>query len=93
MKGGVCTAILLIAGVAARAEEPVTVDKVFTVIHERPRATMRDPLLFVRRNIGTRERSCAWFSVRADYSQFRYRDQFCERRDAGVIGLKAVINF
>ena len=80
------------AALASRGGEPVAVEKVFVVIHEQPHR-MPDPFLFVSQNIGTRDHSNTWFSVRADYSRFPYCDQFCQRRDAGVIGLKAVFSF
>jgi len=86
-------AFLVAANMVCPAEEPIAVDKVFSVIHEQPHAATRDPLLFVRRNIGTRGHSTAWFSLRADYTKFRHEDQFCDRRDVGIIGLKAVFSF
>jgi len=86
-------AFLVAANMVCPAEEPIAVDKVFSVIHEQPHATTRDPLLFVRRNIGTREHSTASFSLRADYTRFRHEDQFCDRRETGILGLKAVFSF
>ena len=90
---GIFSALLLLGASLSHAEETVAVEKVFVVIHEMPHVGMRNPLLFVNQNIGTREHSNAWFSVRADYSQFPYQDEFCQRCDAGVIGLKAVFSF
>jgi hypothetical protein len=89
----ICMLFLLLGAFICQSEEPVAVDKVFTVLHERPRAGVRDPLVFIRRNLGTRESCNASFSVGAAYVRFRDRDPFCERREAGIIGLKAVFSF
>jgi hypothetical protein len=84
---------------AARAgEPPVNETPYLTVIQENQiqknqKLEQRDLLLFFRGSMDSRNRSNTWFSVRADYYEFTFDDQFTRREGPPVAGLKAVFTF
>jgi hypothetical protein len=90
---GIVAILVLWGGLSVRAEDPVGVNKVFVVIHEHPKGWTRNPLQILRENVSTRDRSCSWFSLQPNCSQYPYQDQFCLRRAAPIFGLKAVFTF
>lgn len=62
-------------------------------IHELPKPTRRDPLVLLHKDFGKHYHSDRLFSVRADYTDFAFNDNFIRRQDAAVVGLRASFSF
>jgi hypothetical protein len=91
--------LLLAAALAARADDqlPASEKVLLTAVQEQQKESQRlerrDLLLFFHEDLGPHNHSNAWFSVRADYYEFAFNDQFTRREEPGVAGIKAVFSF
>lgn len=91
----ICASLFLLAatpGIQA-ADQAANEKKTVLVIQEIPKPTRRDPLLFLRKDLGKHNDSDTLFSVRADYSEFAFDDNFTRRQELCVVGLRASFDF
>lgn len=90
-----CASLLLLtaATVAQADDQHAPEPDTFVVIHERPKPVRHDPLVFVRKDLGRHNYSDTLFSVRADYQEFAFNDNFTRRQEPCVVGVRASFTF
>jgi hypothetical protein len=90
-----CASLFLVAATSGlQAADPSTnIKSTLAVIHEQPKPTRRDPWVLLRKDFGRHYQSDRLFSVRADYSDFAFNDDFTRRQGPCVVGLRASFSF
>jgi hypothetical protein len=88
--------LLLVGALPTQAEEHLTTTEIsfLTAIQQNQKLERSDFLLFLREEENRPQKhSTAWFSVRPDYYQYAFNDQFTRRQEPSVAGIKAIFSF
>lgn len=89
-----CASFFLVATMTGlHAADPLANGKPTFVAHELPKPTRRDPLVLLQKDFGRHYQSDRLFSVRADYSNFAFNDNFTRHQEPCVVGLRASFSF